>query len=268
MISDYMERGVGWQREGAEGMQPTFDVWGIVLAPLESTKDGHVRVKAKTMKDGMDTFEDVPVLAGYGGEDHGAFFLPEEGDTVRLTFLGGDFAHPVVTGCRFPEEGEFVKKSAEKNNRVKAWKMKNGSGIRFGGEKGEDTIEISGSEKMAWRLDEKAQETTFGDQEGKNRVSVSKKDGKVQFLAESSICFTCGNSSVELKKDGSIVLSCNQLSVKAKNIKLEGSAKVELAGQELSAKAATGLTISGKGQVKLESTGQLKLSGAVILLNG
>lgn len=268
MISDYMGRVGSQWAEGVGGMQPTFDVWGIVLAPSESTKDGNVRVKAKTMKDGMDTFENVPVLTGYGGEDHGAFFLPEEGDTVRLTFLGGDFKHPIVTGSRFPEEAEFVKKSAEKNNLAKAWKMKNGSGIAFGGEKGKETIEVSGSEKMAWRLSEEAQETMFGDQEKKNQVSVSKKDGKVQLTAENSICLTCGNSTLELKKDGSIVLSCEQLSVKAKKIKLEGSAKVELEGQEISIKATTGLAISGKGQVKVESTGQLNLSGAIIKLNG
>ncbi len=267
MISDYMGKGVSQKMEGAEGMAPTCDVWGTVLAALESTKKGSVRVKVKTMKDGMDTFEDVPVLTFYGGENHGAFFVPEEGDIVRLTFFGGDLRHPVVTGCRFPEEGQFVKESAKKDNMKKAWKMKNGSGIAFEGEKGKDKIEISGSENMVWALDEEAQQIAFGDREGKNGISVAKKDGKVRLDAESSICLTCGGSSLELKKDGSMVLSCGQLTVKAKNIKIQGSAKVQIDGQELSLGGTTGLLVSGKTQVKIESKGQVKLSGAMIQLS-
>lgn len=267
MISDYMEKDIKRQSEGAEGMWPTYDVWGTVLAASESTKKGSVRVKIKTMKDGMDTFEDVPVLTAYGGNAHGAFFMPEEGDTVRLTFLCGDFRHPVVTGSRFPAEGQFVKECAKKENLKKAWKVKNGSGIAFEGEKGKDKVEISGSENMVWALDEEAQQIAFGDRKKKNEISVAKKDGKVRLNAESAICLTCGGSSLELKKDGSMVLSCEELTVKAKNIKIKGSAKVQLDGQELSLAGTTGLLVSGKSQVKIESKGQVKLSGAMIQLN-
>ncbi len=108
MIADYMDRGPAVPEEAGGGMRPTYDMWGTVLPASDRTGKGSVRVRVKTMKDNMDTFDDVPVLTGYGGDGYGLLFLPEEGDIVRLTFLGGDFCHPVVTGCRFPFSSRFV----------------------------------------------------------------------------------------------------------------------------------------------------------------
>lgn len=267
MVTDYMGHHAGHGSCGADGFRPTYDLWGTVTAPSEGTGKGSVRVKVNAMKDGMDTFENVPVLTGYGGGDHGVYCLPEEGDIVRLTFLGGDFRHPVVTGCRFPEEGQFAGEVSEKDNLTKAWKMKNGSGICFTGEKGKDKVVVSGSEKMVWTLDEEAGQIAFGGREQKNQVSVGEKDGKVQISAQDSICLTCGGSSLELKKDGSMVLTCERITVEAKQVKVTASAGVQVEGQELSLSGTTGLTVSGKGQVKVESKGQLRLSGAVIQLN-
>ena len=134
MISDYLDYGMAVS--GRENRGAACDMWGTVLPGSDSTEKGNVRVKVKLMKDRLDTFDNVPVLTGYGGADHGAFFLPEEGDIVRLTFPGGDFRHPVVTGCRFPESSRFVEDMYQKENLKKAFLAKNGSGVFFMGEKG------------------------------------------------------------------------------------------------------------------------------------
>lgn len=266
MILDYLDYGTELPEKNR--MQPTCDVWGIVLAASDNTQKGNVRVKVKAMKDNMDTFDNVPMLTGYGGMDYGAFFLPEEGDIVRLTFLGGDFRHPVVTGCRFPESSRYVKDMAEKNNLKKAWRMKNGSEIFFSGEKGKEKIEISGSENMVWELDEENQQISFGGKDQKNQMIVDKKNGKTQVISQSSIRLECGKSSLELKKDGMITLQCQQLTLEAKNVQVSGKTKVEIKGQELMLDGITGIAVTGKGQVKVESKGPLKLSGAMIHLNG
>ena len=126
MISDYMDYGAhGFTAPEETVMQPTYDVWGTVVAANDNTGKGSVRVKVKTMRDRRDTFDNVPVLTGYGGDEYGAFFLPEEGDIVRLTFLGGDFRHPVVTGCRFPESSRLVGDSSGEGNLHKLLKVKN-----------------------------------------------------------------------------------------------------------------------------------------------
>ncbi len=263
MIGDYL----AYERPYGGGMQPTYDAWGTVLAPGDKTSKGNVRVQVKIMKDNMDTFDDVPVLTCYGGGDYGAYFLPEEGDIVRLTFLGGDFRHPVVTGCRFPESSRFVQDSYEEKNQKKVWKLKNGSSVVLSGNKGEGRIEVSGSEKMEWVLDEKEQQIVYGDRDRKNQVLLDQKEGKLLASPEKVIRLECGESSLELKENGTVTLQCRQLSLEAKDVKINGKTKVCVEGQELVLSGRTNVSLSGKGQVKVEGKGGLKLSGAMIHLN-
>lgn len=268
VISDYMDYGgQAFTYREESGMQPTCDVWGIVLAASDDTGKGSVRVKVKTMKDQKDTFDNVPVLTGYGGGDHGVFFLPEEGDIVRLSFLGGDFGHPVVTGCRFPESSQFMGDVSQKDNLNKLVKVKNGSRIAFSGEKGKEKIEISGPKKMKWQLDEEKEQIAFGDSNDKNRMALDNRNGSAQIIAENTIELKCGKSSLELKKDGTVTLKCGQLALEAQNVKIKGKTKIEIDGQQLTISGNTGITVKASGQMKLESKGQLKLSGAVIQLN-
>lgn len=272
MMADYMgygRPGYGAPGQGTDigGMHPTYDVWGIVLAASDNTAKGCVRVKVRTMADKQDTFDSVPVLTGYGGGDYGLFILPEEGDVVRLTFLGGDFRHPVVSGCRFPENSSLVGESWGKENLNKTFKVKNGSRVTFSGEKGKEKIEVSGPKQMKWGLDEDQQQIVFGDQENKNQMLLDKKNGSAQIQSEQSILLECGKSSLELKKDGTMVLKCEKLTLEAKNIEIKGKSKVQVEGQSLSMEGTTGISMTGKGQVKVESKGTLKLSGTMIQLN-
>lgn len=263
MNFDYLE-----QKQTCRGeMQPTYDVWGTVLAASENTSKGSVRVQVKNMKDNMDIFEDVPVLTCYGGGGYGVFCLPEKGDIVRLTFVGGDFRHPVVTGCRFPEDSRFVEDAFDDKNLKKEWKLKNGSRIALSGEQGKEKIEVSGPEKMEWVLDEENRQIACGDQEKKNRLLVDGKEGKVLITADQVIRLECGKSSLELKQDGTVTLQCTQLTLEAAKAEIQGKSAVRIKGQELGLEGSGSVTLSGKGQVKVESTAQLKLSGAMIHLN-
>lgn len=265
MILDYIGYDTSFPQQG--GRSHTWDMWGTVLPDSENTQKGNVRVKVKVMRDKMDTFDNVPVLTGYGGTDHGAFFLPEEGDIVRLTFPGGDLRHPVVTGCRFPEDSRFVKEMYKGDKARKGYKDKNGSGVFFAGEKGKETIEVSGSQNMEWKLDEENRKITFGDKEQKNSMLLDKKEGKAQIVSQSALRLECGKSSIELKKDGTITLRCEKLSLEAKRVEIQGKSQVQVKGQEITLEGTAGISVTGKGQVKVSSKGTLKLSGAMIDLN-
>lgn len=265
MISDYLEHDAAFPER--DNRNPACDMWGTVLAASDDTRNGNVRVKVKVMKDKMDIFDNVPVLTGYGGKDHGAFCLPEEGDIVRLAFPGGDFRHPVVTGCRFPEDSQFVKDRYKDGQAQKGFLAKNGSGVFFTGEKGKENIEISGSQHMAWNLDEENQKLSFGDREQKNHMLLDKKNGKARILSQDSLRLECGKSGIELKTDGTITLQCEQLTLEAKTVKIQGRSQVQVKGQELTLDGATGISVTGKGNIKISSKGPLKLSGAMIDLN-
>lgn len=265
MISDYLESDMSFPER--DHRHPVGDLWGTVLSGTDNTQKGNVRVKVRIMKDKMDIFDNVPVLTGYGGSDHGALFLPEEGDIVKLSFPCGDFRHPVITGCRFPENSHFVKDMCRDNKVQKAFRAKNGSSVILSGEKGKDHIEVSGSENMTWKLDEEDQKLSFGDREQKNHMVLDKKNGKARIVSQTSLRLECGKSSIELKKDGTIVLQCEQLTLEARNVKVQGKSQVQIKGQELTLDGATGISVTGKGQVKVSSKGPLKLSGAMIDLN-
>lgn len=263
MISDYPDYG---QAESGRGDQFARDMWGTVLSASDSTEKGNLRVKVKIMEDKMDIFDNVPVLACYAGGDHGLFLLPEEGDTVRLAFPDGDLRHPVVTGCRFPQSSQFVRDMHGEEVK-KGFLAKNGSGVFFSGEKGRELIRVSGSEHMTWKLDEEKQQTSVGDGEEKNQLLLDKKNRSVTLKAQSCIRLECGKSSLELKEDGTILLHCEELTLEAKNIRITGNTRVQVSGQELALEGKTGISVTGKGQVRVESKGTLKLSGAMIHLN-
>ena len=144
---------------------------------------------------------------------------------------------------------------------------KNGSGIFLSGEKGKDKMEISGSRNMVLQLDEEEQKLSLGDRDGKNGMLLDKKNGKAQLLSQESMRLECGKSSIELRKDGTIVLKCEQLTLDAGNVKIQGRSQVQLKGQEMTLEGTTGIAVTGKGKVKVSSSGPLKLSGAVIDLN-
>lgn len=267
MISDYMEYEGEAFGGGRGGMLPSYDVWGTVLPASENTEKGTVRVRVKIMKDNRDTFDSVPVLTAYGGSDYGGFCLPEEGDTVRLSFLGGDMRHPVVTGVRFPADSRYVKELYQKENLRKGWRTKDGSSFLFSGEKGKEKIEISGPEKLKWELDEGGQETSIGDREGKNQLRISKKKGQALLQGEEEIRLECGKSVLVLKKDGTVSLKCRSLTLDADTVEIKGARRTLLKGQELSLEGVTGVAVTGKSGIKLNSKGAIKLSGAMLHLN-
>jgi len=267
MISDYFESGLTPRDTDVWGMVPTFDMWGTVMSATDDTGKGNVRVKIETMKDNMNIFDGVPVLTSYGGGDYGEFCLPEEGAVVRLTFIGGDFRHPVVTGCRFPADSRLVKDNYQKENLKKVWKAKNGSSIVFSGDKGKERIQVSGPEKMEWELDEEKEHISIGDKERKNRILIEKKNGKNVLTAEKEIRLECGKSSLELKSDGVITLKCEKLNIESNNVQVKGKSRVQLQGQEVALEGTTGFSINGKAQIKIESKGTMKLSAAMINLN-
>lgn len=233
---------------------PTCEEWGIVLAPGDSTEAGCVRVRLNTMQKDMDIFDSVPVLSFYGGGDYGAFFVPEEGDTVKVSFVAGDFLHPVITGCRFKSGSGYAKQMQDKRNVRKGIKLKDGK------------IEISGPEKMNWELDEEQEEIIFGDQKRENRMQLEAKDGKICLQAKKEILLQCGKSMIKLSENGTVSIKCEKLEVESREAKISAGRSAQVKGQELTLEGTTGLNVNGKSQIKVKSSGPVKISGAVVQL--
>lgn len=265
MITDYMNEQSDAFR--GEGLQPTYDVWGTVLEPNKDTEAGNIRVKVFNLKEHMDTYDSVPVLTPYGGGSYGGYMIPEEGDTVRLSFIGGDFRNPVVTGCLYPHDSSYRKNIADKKNAQKGCKLKNGSEIIFSGEEKKQKIEVLGAEHMCFSIAEENRQAYVGDVDGKNYLKVDKENGKLGLEAQKEVKIACGKSTLTLKENGTIELKCSNLILEADSIKVKGHNKIEMKGQQLALEGEMDMTLKARTGLKIQCSTQLKLSGMPINLN-
>src|SRR6266481_1473344 len=73
-------------------------VQGIVTEVEDKDgKEGRVKVQFPWFDDQMET-EWCRVRQFYAGNGYGAFFIPERGDEVLISFIQGDMRYPVILG--------------------------------------------------------------------------------------------------------------------------------------------------------------------------
>jgi hypothetical protein len=95
------------------------------------------------------------------------------------------------------------------------------------------------------------------DQDGrKEGIALATGDGKHTFTLDAT------GSSVTLHSDGSVTIEAkNGVTVDA------GTSSLKLTGGDVSITATTGLTLDGGPSVKVNASGQVAVSGAMIRLN-
>lgn len=252
---------------GMPGLKPAYFTMGQVVAPDKDTLKGTLRVRVAVMTQGKDVLNSIPFAVPYGGGSYGSFFMPEEGDTVLLFFEGPFFANPVAFGCRFPKEAAIVKENAKEKNPNKVLKVKNGSSLSFTGEKGKEEVALGTSKKLTFTMNEEKEQALLEDSSHKNRLSLQSKEGKLLLEAEKEISLKCGKSSITMDKSGTIKIEGDQVEIAAPKIQLKGKSQVDIQGQAVSVKGKTDVTLNGQTKVTVKSSGQVKVSGAMIQLN-
>lgn len=252
---------------GMNGLKPAYFTMGQVAAPDKDTMKGTLRVRLSVMTQGKDVLNSVPFAVPYGGGGYGSFFMPEEGDTVLLFFEGPYFRNPVAMGCRFPKDAAIVKENAKEKNPDKVLRVKNGSSLSFTGEKGKEMVALRTSEKLAFSLNEEKEQALLEDSGHKNRLSLQGKDGKLVLEAEKELSLKCGKSTITLDKNGTIKIEGEQVEISAKDIHFKGKSQVDIQGQAVTVKGKTDVTLNGQTKVTVKSSGQVKVSGAMIQLN-
>lgn len=263
-ITDYLEE---INTAAPYRLQPTYHAWGEVLEAAKETQPCCVRVRVLSMDKDNSIFDSVPVLSGYGGDGYGVYCMPEEGDAVLIAFFGGDFRCPYVTASLLKQDGKLAEEVTKDKEWKKKVKWKNGSSITFEGEKGKEKMTVAGAQKWKLSMEEEAEKLYIGDADGKNSMTVQKKDGKFIVTSEKEVRLVCGNSSLDMKENGDISLECKQLNINVTDINITAKSKAHLSGQDVSIEGSTGMKVRGKSQVQVESKGTLKVSGAMINLN-
>jgi uncharacterized protein involved in type VI secretion and phage assembly len=186
----------------------------------------------------------------YSTKNAGAFFLPEEGDEVIVSFLNEDPRFPIIMGSMYssPNHKPFKGLDPAEKNPKKAIVSKSGLFIEFDDEDKIFTIETP----------------------NKNTVILSDKDDKITLLDKNK-------NKVELSSSGILIDSAKDITMKAKgkiditatnNITAKSSAgDITIQGKNVTGKANMALKMEGGMSGEVKGGLSLKLNAAMININ-
>lgn len=213
---------------------------------------GRVRVRFHWMSQ-TEKSPWLRVTSPHGGNGKGMFFIPEVGEEVIVGFEGDSPVKPYIIGTVFNSKAKTDFSNNE--NDVKTLQTRSGNKVVMNDKEGSIFVE---------------------DKDG-NSMKIDGA-GNVNVLSKETIVLTCGDSKIEMKKDGTINITGKKITTNAtENAKMvSGQSSFTADGQGSAAKIeSTKTEMSGsmeaavKGGAKTEVTasGQVAVKGAVIMLN-
>lgn len=235
---------------------------GVVLANYDKDNTGKLKVKLQLADASGNEILWLPVLSPYAGGGYGLYCLPEKDDSVIVGFINGDPRSGVVLGSLWTKKNALPADCGDEKNEVKKLIVKNGHHIVFD-DKEKGGLSVKTKAGLEITLSDENENVIVKDKNGKNKVTVNAKDGKVQLDADSDIVIKAGKS---ITLDGDITL-------KGKNITLDASAALALKGKDTKLDGST-VKINGtastdvKGaKVNVESSAILTLKGSMTKIN-
>lgn len=179
------------------------------LATVISLKDPDnlARVQIRLLNfDGVESHDGpvwARVAAPFAGKDRGAFWIPDVGDEVLVTFINGDSRLPVVIGGLWNGTSKSPKTISEGQNRFKVLRSKNGVQITLDDQEGQEQCII---------------ETPAGQK-------ITLKDRPAQILIEDA-----ANNSIKMEASGITVHGAAKVTVDAPSVEVTaGSVRVATA---------------------------------------
>ena len=224
---------------------------GIVTDNGDKEKLNRVKVQLPYLSD--ESVTDWCRVATLGaGKDWGWSIVPDVGDEVLVGFEHGDLQRPYVLGSLWngkdkpPSDAVVDEKD---RNVVRSFTTPTGHVLKFS--------------------DGKKPEERF--------VSITTKKSELLVGEEKIELITNEDMPITIKnKDGSVTLDKGgKLTIKAKSITLDAEQELKLSGQKVTVKAKTEVNVEGKSGLKLksgglgslESSGSMKVKGAMVNIN-
>lgn len=223
--------------------------------------DGLGRIRAKFhWMNGSEKSPWMRVTTPHAGDGKGMFFIPEKGEEVIVGFEGDSPTKPYVIGSVY--HGKAKNSFANGGNDVKTFQSRSGN-------------------KMV--LDDKAGSVFVEDKDG-NSMKMD-GSGKIDVVSKETITLTCGEASIEMKKDGSVTINGKGISINGKTIAASASdnatmssggasfaadgkkAEAAMNGTKANVSGAAEASVSGGGKTDISAGGKLSLTGAIVALN-
>ena len=172
----------------------------------------------------------IPVVTPYGNSKCGAFFLPENGDIVVVTFMGDNPNFGIVLGGVWsssqppPETGENTGSDLNKDgeNNLRFIKSRSGNQIIFDDKDGEEKIQILSSD-------------------AKTRFEMLSKDEMIKIETDKDISINAkGKFAIEaeegvLKFSKGLKLTADEIAIESssKDVKIKASQNIALEGSTI-----------------------------------
>ncbi|WP_412465787.1 type VI secretion system Vgr family protein [Pedobacter sp. KLB.chiD] len=224
---------------------------------------GRVKVKFKWECQTNDPTEWLRVVspnAGSGdtGKNRGFHVIPEKGDQVVIAFEEGNVARPVVMGSVY--HGKSGDSSGFKNSNTKGLTSRKGSSLSF------DDL------NHALNLGTNAA----------NFVKIENGPGSITAQSAETIVIQTGDSSITLKKDGTIDIIGKIINIQGKqvinanagdkpgdavNIGKNATTAVTIDTKNIDSKASDGITANSQTTISLTSTGVQTITGSQVDIN-
>lgn len=181
----------------------------------------------------------------YATPGAGAFFYPEIDDEVVVGFFNEDPRYPVILGAMYsssrPPAG-----TPDENNGLKAIMSKTQLKITFNEEQKEITVATPGGNQMI--LSDEDKNIQLSDQNG-NSIKMSVK-------------------GIDIISAGSINMKAEQaISVDSSAINCRGNDSINLKAMKISCDAAMAFQANAGASVRVRSSGNLSIDGAMVLIN-
>ncbi len=239
---------------------------GQVIKNYDEKKQGFVLVSITT----RDYAENRQVWARmalpYGGKGWGDYFIPEVGDQVLVVFEQGNIERAYVIGSVPLESSAFMKGAFEENNMYKRIKSRNGNVITIEdnkeGDGAKDKITVTtATEAHTFVMDNDKKEILLSDKDGNNKILMKTESGQMEIIAAKKLTIKVGDNITMIFNGGN-----GTVSLEASKLKTDITGSTELKSTGNTKLEGGNVTVNGNSMLKLSSSGAVTVSGMPIKL--
>lgn len=230
---------------------------GIALAKITNIKDpqnlGRVKCAYITADTEVGETGWIFCITPFGGSGYGAFFHPNVGDVVAITYENGDIHRPFVIGSLWVGDNSPPLTVEDGKNEVYKLITPGKSYVDFTDTEGKEKITVSTPKSRKIVLDDENKEISITD--GTTSIKITEQNGTTEIKCDKKLTIKVG-SGASIEMDG----TTGAITIKANK-------EINISAAQLSEKASGTAEISANGSLDLKSSGILTVKGSMTKIN-
>jgi Rhs element Vgr protein len=184
-----------------------------------------------------------------GGDETGAFFMPELEDEVILGFMNNDPRFPVILGSVYSSKMKMPETPDEENS-IKTLVTKNKLQIKF-----------DDKEKIITVLTPAGNTLTLSDKDGEQGITITDQySNQIQTNTDGITLQDKSSNKVEMNSDGITLNSPSSITIKA-------SQDVSISGMSVTVSGQQSATLKGSASCEVSSGGETNVKGTMVNIN-